>query len=83
MSCGQELSCREELLVRVAEDCEKNQRFYTYHNTGTGGHATESGRCMISHRCVNCVCRDDASCAYSVKGSWFVRMEEDDGLESK
>jgi hypothetical protein len=61
--------------VRVAEDCEKNQRFYTYRNTGRGGHSTESCRGMIGHRYVNCVCRDDASCAYSVKGSWFLRME--------
>ena len=78
VSYGQEFSCREELLVRVGEDCEKKQRFYTCRNSGTGGHATQAGRGMIGHRYVNCVCRDDASCSYSVKGSWFLRTEGDD-----
>ena len=77
LSFGQKFSCREEFLVTVGEDCEKMQKFYTCRNTGTRGHCTAAGRGMIGHRQVNCVCRDDTSCTYSVKGTFFKR--EDDG----
>ena len=36
---GQELSCRAELSLRVAEDCEAQQRFYTANNGQKKGYA--------------------------------------------
>ena len=63
----QQFSCREELLVRVAEDCEKARKFFSVR----GDSRTTAGRGMMQHRYVTCVCRDDEKCAYLVKGSWF------------
>ena len=31
-------------MVRVGEDCEKKQRFYTCRNSGTGGEGTKRKR---------------------------------------
>lgn len=73
---GQKLSCREELFVRVSEDCEKVQKFYTARNTGAGGHTTKVGRAGTTSQYVNVVCRDDPACAYSVKASWFEDRSE-------
>ena len=73
---GQKLSCPEELFVRVSEDCEKVQKFYTARNTGAGGHTTKVGRAGTTSQYVNVVCRDDPECAYSVKASWFEDRSE-------
>ena len=65
---GQELSCRAELSLRVAEDCEAQQRFYTANNgQKKSAWSTLAGRPKMGPLYANYVCREDKTCAYSVK----------------
>ena len=64
---GQELSCRAEFCLKVAEDCEKQQRFYTACNQRKFPWATKAGRPNLGTVDAQCVCREDKDCAYFVK----------------
>ena len=77
---GQKFTCREDLLVRVAEDCEKKHKFFMARNPAGGGHTTKAGRPVTSSQYVNAVCRDDKECTYSVKASFSENRGDDGGM---
>ena len=72
LKTGDRFLCREEVMVRIAEDSELQQRLHSTHSSKTGGaqEGQKKSRGQYQSRVVVSVCADDEDCEYITRAAF-------------